>query len=167
MAKIYDIARSAARLRLIVFTAMGLIVLLYLAARLGLQIGRARVEYHAHMAANGSTWFIADAGVALLVVALLQLTQMLGRIASGELFSVGVVRSFRSFAFWLLLTALLGLFGPPLNSLLQMKAGDGHAVRFAIDFREVLTVGVTSVLFLLARLLERARLLDEEMREIV
>ena len=38
---------------------------------------------------------------------------------------------------------------------------------FALDLRDLLTVGITLLLFLLARLLERARGLDEEMREFV
>jgi hypothetical protein len=42
-----------------------------------------------------------------------------------------------------------------------------HKVRMAIDLRDLLTVGITLLLFLLARLLERARRPDEEMREFV
>ena len=36
-----------------------------------------------------------------------------------------------------------------------------------LDLRDLLTVGITLLLFLLARLLERARAIDEEMREFV
>ena len=161
------IARSAARLRWLVFAAMGVMILLYAAARFGVQLGTARVEYQPH--AN-RVWAqaIGDVGLLLLIVAMVRLTQMLGRIAAGELFTAGVIGRFRSFAFWLLLMALFGLLAPPLSELLSMPPGPGvRRVELRIDFKEVLTVGVTLVLFLLARLLERARRLDEEIREFV
>jgi hypothetical protein len=40
-------------------------------------------------------------------------------------------------------------------------------ISFALDSRDVLFLGLTILLFLLARLLEKARAIDEEMREIV
>ena len=160
------IARSAARLRLIVFAAMAIMVLLYAAARFGLQVGSAHVEYQSHANPLVSR-AIGDVSLLLLVVAMFRLTQMLGRIAAGETFSAGVIGSFRSFAFWLLLMAAFGLLAPPLSQLLNSAAGGVHRVELQIDFQEVLTVGVTLVLFLLARLLERARRLDEEIREFV
>jgi hypothetical protein len=158
------ISRSAARLRWAVFAALVLMVSLYAAARLGLDVGGAHIEYRAHGPAN-LAWLVADGSMALLVVALLQLTEMLRRIASGALFSSAVVRSFRGFALWLLLMALFELLAP---IVLQLgTAGRSHRLEMAIDFRLVLTVGITLLLFLLARLLERARRLDEEMREFV
>ena len=161
------IARSAARLRWLVFAAMGVMVLLYAAARFGLQLGNAHVEYQSHA---DRTWspLIGEVSIVLLVVAMFRLTQLLGRIAAGELFTAGVIGRFRSFAFWLLLMALFGLFAPSLSELLSAPSGPGpRQVELRVDFQEVLTVGVTLVLFLLARLLERARRLDEEIREFV
>lgn len=161
------IARSAARLRWAVFTAMAFMAGLYLAARLGLELGQARVEYERHGATAQAAGFIGDVLVLLILVALYQLTAMLRRIAAGELFTAGVIGRFRSFALWLLLSALFGLLAPIGLQLLGLVPGTGHRIRVAIDFREVIVVGVTLVLFLLARLLERARGLDEEMREFV
>ena len=46
-------------------------------------------------------------------------------------------------------------------------AGSAHRMALVISLTDVLTVGITLLLFLLARLLERARQLDEDMREIV
>ena len=158
------IAKSAARLRWLVFAAMGVMVLLYAAARFGVELGNTHVEYQSHASRIWSQ-AIGDVSLLLLVIAMFRLTQMLGKIAAGELFSAAVVGSFRSFAFWLLLMAVFGLLAPPLSQLLNL---DGqHRIELQIDFQEVLTVGVTLVLFLLARLLERARKLDEEMREFV
>ena len=160
------ISRSAARLRWTVFAAMAEMVLLYAAARLGIQLGRAHVEYREDAPGLMFTRLIGDVTLLLLLVALYQLTRMLGRVAGGELFSAAVVSRFRSFAFWLLLMALFSLVAPPLAQLMQHSAG-GPRLELIIDFREVLTLGVTLVLFLLARLLERARAIDEENREFV
>ena len=161
------ITRAAARLRWAVFAAMTIMVLLYAAARFGVRLGAAHVEYRAHGGSNGPGRAIADAGMVLLVIALWRLTQMLGLIASGQLFSAAVIGRFRSFALWLLLMALLGLFAPMAAEMLAGLKADPHRFAFAIDYRAVLTVGITLLLFLLARLLERARGLDEEVREFV
>src|SRR5687768_9896394 len=101
-----SIAGSAARLRWMVFAAMTVMVLLYAAARFGVQLGPAHVEYQSHRPDLMWTRAIGDISLLLLLVALFSLTQMLGRIASGELFSAAVIGRFRSFAFWLLLMAL-------------------------------------------------------------
>lgn len=161
------IARSARRLRWIVWGAMAAMVVLYAAARFGVQLGRAHVEYEGDHGDLLWSQAIGDISLLLLLVALVRLSQMLGRIAAGETFSAAVVGRFRSFAFWLLAMALFGLIAPPLAQLPAFTPGGTHRLEFRIDFREVLTVGVTLVLFLLARLLERARRLDEEMREFV
>ena len=160
------IARSASRLRWLVFIAMALMVLLYAAARFGAELGEVHVEYHSDGTNPAWARAIGDVSLALLLVALFRLTQMLRRIASGEMFSAGVIGGFRGFAFWLLIMALFALLAPPISQLLSMTAG-ANRLELKIDFREVLTVGVTLVLFLLARLLERARRLDEEVREFV
>ena len=157
-----DITGSAARLRIAVFVTMGAMVLLYVAARLGLQFGHMRVEYQEHGPGTLATRLINDACVALLVVALFRLTQVLKRIADGDFFGIEVIRRFRSFAWWLLLMSVLELIGPSL-----VQSSVPGQVRFAIDSRDVLFLGITIFLFLLARLLERARTIDEEMREIV
>ena len=161
------IARSASRLRWAVFAAMAVMALLYLAARFGFRLGEARVEYYHRFGDPAAAALVGDVLVVLLLVALFQLTAMLRRIACGEMFTAGVIGRFRAFALWLLLSALVGLFAPLVVQLLAPVGGERHLVKFALDFREILTVGVTLVLFLLARLLERARRLDEEVREFV
>lgn len=157
-----DIGRSAARLRVAVFVTMSVLVLLYIAARFGLQFGHMRVEYEEHGPGTLASRLVNDVCVALLVVALFRLTQVLKRIADGDLFGIEVIRRFRSFAWWLLLMSLLELIGPSLA-----QSSIPGQVRFAIDSRDLLFLGITIFLFLLARLLERARTIDEEMREIV
>ena len=161
------IARSASRLRWAVFAAMAAMGLLYLAARLGLQLGPARVEYQRHDGDARAVGLVGDTIVVLLLVALYQLTAMLARIAGGELFTAGVIGRFRAFALWLLLSALFGLLAPIGVQLIGLAPAGPHRFSLVLDFQEIITVGVTLVLFLLARLLERARQLDEEMREFV
>jgi hypothetical protein len=159
------IMRAADRLRWIVIGAMVAMVALYLAARFEIGIGRARVEYGPPETPGGDNRLVGDVGMVLLALALARLAQMLGAIARGELFSVTVIRRFRGFAFWLLLMAIVGLAGPLLAEALARQAGD--PVRLVLDFRQMLTVGITLLLFLLARLLERARQIEEEVREFV
>jgi len=161
------ISRAAARLRWGVFAAIAVMVLLYVAARFDLQLGRAHVQYEIHGASPTGGRVIGDGTVLLLLVALLRLTQMLKLIQMGELFSVEVIGRFRSFAFWLLLLALYGILAPILLALVEGKAAGTHHLALVFDFRQLLTLGITLLLFLLARLLERAREIEAEMREIV
>ena len=159
------ISRSASRLRIAIFAVMAAMVILYGAARFGLQLGAARVEARLHGQDPASALLIADVTLLLLVVAFFQLTRMLGRLASGERFSAEVIGHFHSFSLWLLLTALFGLAAPIVAPL--VTGAGATSLHFVLDFQKLLMVAITLVLFLLARLLERARRLEEEMREFV
>ena len=159
------IIRSARRLRVAIFAVMALMFILYSAARFGVQLGGAKIESRVHGQDPSTAKLMADVTLLLLVVAFFQLTRMLGRIASGELFTAQVIGHFRGFALWLLITALFGLAGPLAVSLLAV--GSANHLQFVLDFQKLLLVAVTLVLFLLARLLERARAIDEEVREFV
>jgi len=159
------IRRGASRLRAAVFAAMIVILLIYVAARLNLQLAQAHVEYRLHEAPFGQ--WIALGSVALLLIALFRLSQMLGRLGRGELFSGAVIGRFRSFAWWLLVMALFELVAPITAGLLYASRTFPHFLRMTVDLRDVLTVGITLLLFLLARLLERARAIESEMREFV
>jgi hypothetical protein len=145
---------------------MAIMAALYVAGRFGMQVGPARIEYRSHLPDVQAARYIADVSLALLLAALFRLTQMLQAIAAGEFFSATVIARFRSFAFWLLLMAVVNFSGPLIGSVSQASAGV-REFHFAIKYSEIITVGVTLVLFLLARLLERARRLDEEVREFV
>lgn len=160
------IARAASRLRWGVFAVMGAMILIYAAARFGWKLGPAHVEYRGHPGGPAGASLIADATMLLLLLAMFQLTVMLKRIARGELFSVEVIRNFRRFASWLLLMALWELLAPIVLAI-AFRPGGPHKIQMVIDFREVLTLGTTLLLFLIARLLEHARRLDEEVREFV
>ena len=84
------------------------------------------------------------------------------------IFGIEVIRRFRSFAWWLLLMSLLEMVGPWIAPIVRpagQRGPKGNQLRARpsrpADRR------LTLLLFLLARLLERARAIDEEMREIV
>ncbi|WP_309662656.1 DUF2975 domain-containing protein [Sphingomonas sp.] len=161
------ITKAAARLRWGVFATIAVMLVLYVAARFDLQFGGAHIEYRLHEDSPGVGRMVGIGTVSLLLVALLRLTQMLRLIQTGELFSVEVIRRFRSFAWWLLLLALFGLVAPTLLAFFNVAATGSHQLAFVLDFRQLLTLGITVLLFLLARLLERAREIEAEMREIV
>jgi hypothetical protein len=162
-----DIGRTARGLRWAVWIFWGLIILAYLAGRAGLTIrGAVEVQARSLDAEAGMPRFVADVTILLLSVALYQLNRMLGAIAEGDLFSARVVGAFRSFAFWLLLVAVAWVVAP-IVSVLLMGPGETHRLEFKLQLRDILTIGIALILFLVARLLERARTIDEEMREIV
>lgn len=161
------IRRSASRLRILVFAAMALIVLVYVAAQLNLQFGGAHVEYRGRELGVPYEQAIGAISLLLLLTALFRLAQMLRLIADGELFTMPVIRHFRGFALWLLVMAAFEMVAPVAAGMLGAAATRPHLVRLMFDLRDVLTLGITLLLFLLANLLERARRLDEEMREFV
>ena len=161
-----DIGSTATRLRWAVWIFWACVLLAYAVGRLGLTFGVVRVQTHSAAGDAPSFLALADVSILLLSVALYQLTKMLGAIAEGDLFSARVVQAFRSFAFWLLLVALVWIVAP-IAAVLLAGPGDARQLEFRLQMRDVLTVGIALILFLVARLLERARTVDEELREIV
>ena len=161
-----DISTTARRLRWAVWVFWGCIVAAYVAGRFGLSLDYLSVQARASVDAAGPPMIIADITILLLSAALWHLGRMLGAIAQGDLFTARVVGAFRAFAFWLLLVALVWIVAPIVGVLLA-GPGDGHRLEFKLQLRDILTIGVALILFLVARLLERARTVDEELREIV
>ena len=161
-----DISITARRLRWAVWTFWGCIVAAYVAGRFGLSLDYLSVRARASVEEAGRLMIIADITILLLSVALWQLGKMLGAIAEGDLFTARVVGAFRAFAFWLLLVALVSVVAP-VAAVLLAGPSDGHRLEFKLQLRDILTIGVALILFLVARLLERARTVDEELREIV
>ena len=157
---------AARRLRRIVGLFWLVLVLVYLAGRLGLAAGPLRVKAEALSETSGALLIAADISLIVLTVALFQLNRMLPAIADGDLFSARVTGAFRAFAFWLLVLALIWIVTPIAAELLN-GAGDGHRLELRLRLRDILTAGMALILFLVARLLERARDIEAEMREIV
>lgn len=161
-----SIAKTAARLRWAVWIVWASIVAVYAVGRLGLGIGALKVQASSAAGSEPAIMAIADLTIVLVTVALWQLSRMLGAIAAGDLFSARVVGAFRAFALWLLIVALAWIVAPILVALAG-GAGPEHRYEFKVQLRDLMTIGITLILFLVARLLERARTIDEEMREIV
>lgn len=162
-----SIGKTARRLRWAVWIFWVLVVLAYAAGRFGLRLrGAVEVQAHSSAAESGTPMIVADFSILLLSVALYQLNRMLGAIAEGDLFSARVVGAFKAFAFWLLLLALAWVVAPIVAVFLTGPDG-ARRLEFRLQLRDVLTIGIALILFLVARLLERARTIDEEMREIV
>jgi hypothetical protein len=77
-----------------------------------------------------------------------------------------VIGAFRAFALWLLIVAIVWIVAPIVVAVISGPDAE-HAYALKLQLRDLLTIGITLILFLVARLLERARAIDEEMREIV
>jgi len=160
------IARSARRLRLLVWSGIALIVAIYLLGRLGPQIGPLRVETHADVAGWEGRALI-DLTLLLFVIALFRQAQMLGAIADGPLFGPRVTRAFRGFAFWLFLATLVDVAaGPAIAIARQISTGGGRAA-LMFELRDLLMLAGALFLFLLARIMEKARAIESELEEIV
>lgn len=162
-----DISKTARRLRWGVWIFWICVIAAYIAGRFGLSLrGAVEVQAHSSDADAGTPMIVADISILLLSVALYQLGRMLGAIAEGDLFTARVVGAFRSFAFWLLIVAVVWVVAP-IVAVFVAGPDESHRLAFKLQLRDVLTIGVALILFLVARLLERARTIDEEMREIV
>jgi hypothetical protein len=161
-----DFARSAGRLRLIVLLLMVTAVALHIVARIGTPSGHFRIV--SHLASGGSgglPGLVSDLSTILFAIALWQLAAMLRAVSAQDYFSIVLVRRFRRFASFLLLSALASVVLPPIVSLIPQ--GDGAPRLVALDFRDIWTLCVAAVLFLLARLIDEARRIALDLSEIV
>ncbi|MCL6742053.1 DUF2975 domain-containing protein [Sphingomonas sp. RB56-2] len=160
------IARSARRLRMLVWIGIGLIVAIYLLNRLGSPLGPLRVETHTDMAGWAGQALI-DLTLLMFVIALVRLAQMLGAVADGPLFGPRVTRSFRGFAFWLFMAMLVDVSaGPAIAIAGKLADGGGRAV-LTFELSDLLVLAGALFLFLLARMMEQARAIESELEEIV
>lgn len=157
---------SARRLRWTIGILWAVLLAVYVAGRMGLAAGPLRIQAHGLSGAPDSLVYAADISLVVLTVALFQLNKMLQAIADGELFSARVIGCFRSFAFWLLVLALVWIASPIVAELIR-GPGEAQRLEFRLQLRDILTVGVALILFLVARMLERGREIETEMREIV
>ncbi len=161
-----SIELTAARLRWTVFVVWAVILLGYVAGRFGVDSGAFQVHARTDGAEAGTLLLVADISAVLITGALFQLGRMLSAISAGELFTARVTASFRAFALWLLLVALAWILVPTAATLMS-GPGDDNALHFSLQLRDLLTLGIALILFLVARLLEQAQLIEHENREIV
>ena len=159
------IVRSARHLRIGVIAVSAVLLAFYVYGRLGLHFFGPPVHVQSRLADQFGLPLAGDGVILCLAIAIYWLTEALRTMQSTELFSVCVIRRFRLFALWLLLMALFGFFAPFLS--VSLGPTQSHRIRILVDIRDLLLIGITLVLFLLARLLERARAIESEMREFV
>lgn len=159
-------AKAAARLRAGILIVFGLILFLYVAGRFGIRVGHAGVEFRSHPGSSAKPFF-GDGIMLLLALAIYWLSAALQGIAQGGLFSRQIIRRFRLFALWLLVMALYSFLAPLFFAGAGLSRELPHRMLFAVDVKDLLLVGVTSVMFLITRLLERAGEIEQENREII
>ena len=160
------IASSARRLRLLVLLGIVLVVALYAIGRWGPQLGPVRVDTRA----AGPGWLglrATELALLLFVVAMARLAQMLGAIAKGPLFGPDVTKAFRGFAFWLFLAILADMLAPVALAAAETLQAGGDRIEIAFELRDLLMLAGFLFLFLLARIMERARAIEAELEEIV
>jgi hypothetical protein len=160
------IVRLAGRLKLLVWATIAVAALLYVAARLELVFGNLHIVTRSAVELPG-LWIARDLSAALLLLALWQLASMLALIERGDRFSPAVTRRFRRFALLLFAAAAVTLVAPPLAMLLAPPAPPHGPIQVPLSFRDLWTMLVTGVLFLVARLLDEAQRIEADLDEIV
>jgi len=159
------IARSARRLRIGIIAVSAGLLLFYIYGRLGLHLLGPPIHVRSRLADQFGMPLAGDGVILCLGIAICWLTEALRTMQAAELFSGAVIRRFRLFALWLLVMALFGFLAPLVSGSLGPQGR--HRIMILVDIRDLLLIGITLVLFLLARLLERARAIESEMREFV
>lgn len=96
----------------------------------------------------------------LIGLAMLQAAALLRAVEAGQVFPA---RPLRGFAFWLFLTVLFSVVGPPLLHL----AGGAARVELSLTGGEALMLLLTGLLFFVARLLDEAQRLADDHSQIV
>ena len=159
------IARAARWTRWVVAALIGFTILLQLAAA---TLGTPHLQLHP----TGRT--LTGGIVALLhgifmLLALLQLWLMLRHVEEGDLFSARVTLRLRRFALFTVLAVLsAALLMPLLVLLFPDCAPTGPCFRrFPIDLRTFWTLVIALVFFLVARIIDEARRIDEENKQII
>ena len=161
------IRRLAGRLRLLVWLMIVGTAAVYLAARIGTEIGQTRlVTLGASDPAVASPLWVQDMCIALVLVALWQLADMLRLVGRGDHFAPAAIRRFRGFALFLFIASAVMFLAPLVIALASNHPGP-EQLRLPVKLRELLTMLVTGALFLVARLLEEARQIDSDLKEIV
>ena len=161
------IRRYARRLRLAVLTVFGVVLALILCGHFGVRIAGAPIVLQSRSSALTSSLAIADAVLMLIAIAVYWLTEGLRAVAAGDLFSRAVVRRFRLFALWMLIAALFNTLAPMVLAAAAPGAAGRHRIMILVDVRDLVLIGLTVLLLLIARMFERARAIEAEMNEIV
>jgi hypothetical protein len=163
-----SIAESARIVRWFAIAALVLILVAFAIVRLGIDLGpQLTVVSRSHTSEMSAVGLISDLAVLLFVISLVQLIRLLGRLSSGTMFGPAVTGAFRTFAFWLLLAAVVAIGGPLVAGGLSAAFGQSHFVEVRISMRDVMFLIAGMVMFLVARMLDEAARIEAELEEIV
>ena len=160
------IRRSARRLR---FVTLALIVLYEAGVAFGVwilltgrQAGFSWVEVHdSGIAPRPAALTLIALGL-LIGLALSRLVRLLRRIEQGAVF--GVARDLRGFAFYIFMGVIATVLMPPVLTLLLET---GNRTEFRFGSSEAITLLLTGLLFLVAKVLDEAQQLAEDHSQIV
>jgi hypothetical protein len=161
-----QIRRSARRLRIGVIAMLGFVLFLVVCGHFGVRVAGAPVLLQSRSGA-ASNFIIANGVLLLVTIAIFWLTEALRLVAAGSLFSRAVVRRFRLFALWMLIMALFSTIAPMALSAAVSPSIGRHRIMLVVDVPDLLLIGLTLLLLLIARMFERARAIEDEMSEIV
>ena len=157
----------ARRLRIGVFVVFGIVLALVVAAHLGLRIAGAPILLQSRSSALPGMVGVGDGVLVLIGIAVYWLTEALRAVGAGALFSRVVVRRFRLFALWMLIAALFNTLAPMVLAAAAITPGGRHTIMLVVDVRDLLLIGLTLLILLIALMFERARAIEDEMSEIV
>lgn len=162
------IKRSAARLQLVVILLLVIAAAAFAIDRLGIELGSwLQIRRHGTAPQAIAPGWSLDLSMLLFLIALAQLARLLGRLRRGEVFTVGVTAAFRSFASWMLASAVVAVAAPLLAAATTGAASGSLRIPLLIDIRQLSYVIAALVLFLIARMLDEAARIEAELREIV
>lgn len=148
--------------------ALVLILAAFAVARLGIDLGpHLTVMRRSHAVGTSAVGLISDLAVLFFAISLLQLIRLLGRLSSGTMFAPSVTGAFRTFAFWLLLAAIMAIGGPLVAGAASAVFGESPFVEVRVNMRDVMFLVAGMLMFLVARMLDEAARIEAELEEIV
>jgi hypothetical protein len=149
------------------------IVVALIAASILLQLG-AFFTGSPHYQLHPSGHTFSGAAIMLLhtlfmLLAIAQLWLMLRAVEKGDLFSPAVTMRLRRFALYIVLAVFSAALLMPILSLLFPDCANAHHCirRLSVDVRTFWTLVIALVFFLVARILDEARRIDEDNRQII
>ena len=158
------IARVACWTRWLVAVVIASTVLLQI---LGFAAGSQHVRVHGLVSGPVGTG-VGLAHSLFMVLALAQLFLLLRHLERGEIFSAGVTRRLRRFSVFTLLAVFTGGVLLPLLSLVLPVCEGGPCVRrIPLDMRGAWSLVSSIIFYLVAFIIDEARQIDEDNRQII
>ncbi|PSJ42115.1 DUF2975 domain-containing protein [Allosphingosinicella deserti] len=98
-----------------------------------------------------------------------RLLAMLRGIEAGEAFTRGTIADLRGFAFWVLVSSVASIVGPPLFELAGGLVGGGDSLSVTLSFEsgDFFALLVSALLFFIARLFGEAQRIADDHRQII